>query len=64
MAVNELPDVAFASEEFGNAQVEGNGLSSSTQVSSGALETYPVGQTVARRHVQDRRWATLWLRQH
>ncbi len=53
MTVNEFPGVAFAAEEFGNAQIEGDDLWSATQVSRGALETDPVGKAVARRHVQD-----------
>src|SRR5579859_969673 len=52
MTVNEFPGVAFEPEEFGYAQVEGDGLCSAMQVSRGALETDPVGQAVARRHVQ------------
>jgi len=53
MTVNEFPGIAFTAEDFGYAQVERDCLWSTTQLSSGALETDPVGQTIAGRHVQD-----------
>jgi hypothetical protein len=53
MTVNEFPGIAFTAEEFGYAQVERDCLWSATQVRSGALETDPVGEAIARCHVQD-----------
>ena len=53
MTVNEFPGIAFTAEEFGYAQVERDCLWSATQVNSGALKTDPVGEAIARRHVQD-----------
>ena len=53
MAMNEFPAIAFTAEEFGDAQVERNCRWSATQASSGALETDPVGEAIARCHVQN-----------
>src|SRR5579883_2096159 len=53
MAVNQFPALAFAAEKFGHPQIERNGLCSAAQTSHGPLKANPVGQAVARRHVQD-----------
>ena len=53
MTVNEFPGIAFTAEEFGYTQVERDCLWSATQVSRGSLETDPIGEAIARRHVQD-----------
>ena len=53
VTVNEFPAIAFAAEEFGHAQIERDRFWPATQMSRGALETNPVGQAVARRHVQN-----------